>query len=258
MPRFKLLIEYAGTVTAAGRSRKTPARCRAKSTGGARGLPAAGVRAVRSGPNGRRRPCARPGRAPGALYDLPARIAAAEDQRRAAGRHPHPAVEKRRTAFTRGTMRSRAATCIRFRAAARRSGSPTCGGFARRSTSRPCGRRPRSFVGMSDFAAFTADDPDEKSTLRSCSIEPRNHRSGGTAADPRGGSHFLWKMVRRMVGVLAACGRGELSPGKPRASSMRAAKNPRPRRRLPRQPPACFSKRSSTRGTRRQARCGQS
>ncbi|MDQ3211863.1 MAG: hypothetical protein M3Q85_04255, partial [Acidobacteriota bacterium] len=26
------------------------------------------------------------------------------------------------------------------------------------------------------------------------------------------GSHFLWKMVRRMVGVVAACGRGELSP----------------------------------------------
>ena len=26
------------------------------------------------------------------------------------------------------------------------------------------------------------------------------------------GSHFLWKMVRRMVGVLAAVGRGELKP----------------------------------------------
>jgi tRNA pseudouridine38-40 synthase len=26
------------------------------------------------------------------------------------------------------------------------------------------------------------------------------------------GSHFLWKMVRRMVGVLAAIGRGELKP----------------------------------------------
>jgi tRNA pseudouridine38-40 synthase len=26
------------------------------------------------------------------------------------------------------------------------------------------------------------------------------------------GSHFLWKMVRRLVGVLAAVGRGELRP----------------------------------------------
>ena len=27
------------------------------------------------------------------------------------------------------------------------------------------------------------------------------------------GSHFLWRMVRRLVGVLAAVGRGELTPG---------------------------------------------
>jgi tRNA pseudouridine38-40 synthase len=27
------------------------------------------------------------------------------------------------------------------------------------------------------------------------------------------GSHFLWKMVRRMVGVLAAVGRGEIAAG---------------------------------------------
>jgi tRNA pseudouridine38-40 synthase len=27
------------------------------------------------------------------------------------------------------------------------------------------------------------------------------------------GSHFLWKMVRRMVGVLVLVGRGELPPG---------------------------------------------
>ena len=31
MPRFKLVIEYTGTNTAAGRSRRTPARCRARS-----------------------------------------------------------------------------------------------------------------------------------------------------------------------------------------------------------------------------------
>jgi tRNA pseudouridine38-40 synthase len=27
------------------------------------------------------------------------------------------------------------------------------------------------------------------------------------------GSHFLWKMVRRIVGVLAEVGRGDLTPG---------------------------------------------
>jgi tRNA pseudouridine38-40 synthase len=34
----------------------------------------------------------------------------------------------------------------------------------------------------------------------------------GARVDRVQGSHFLWKMVRRMVGVLAAVGRGELKP----------------------------------------------
>ncbi len=67
-----------------------------------------------------------------------------------------------------------------------------------------------SFVGMKNFEAFTADDPDEKSTrvlVDSVDIV----EEGALLLVRIQGSHFLWKMVRRMVGVLAACGRGELS-----------------------------------------------
>ena len=67
-----------------------------------------------------------------------------------------------------------------------------------------------AFVGMKDFRGFTDDDPDVKSTVvlvDSLDILER---------DPLilvliQGSHFLWKMVRRIVGVLAAVGRGEIA-----------------------------------------------
>ena len=69
-----------------------------------------------------------------------------------------------------------------------------------------------SFVGMKNFEAFTADDPDEKST-RVLVDRVEIAEAGALVLIRVQGSHFLWKMVRRMVGVLAACGRGELSPG---------------------------------------------
>ena len=66
-------------------------------------------------------------------------------------------------------------------------------------------------VGFGDFRAFTDDDPEEKSTqvlLTRLDLEE---------ADPLilvhvSGSHFLWKMVRRIVGVLVGVGRGDLTP----------------------------------------------
>lgn len=66
-------------------------------------------------------------------------------------------------------------------------------------------------TGFADFRAFTDDDPEEKSTqvlLTTLDI---------TEADPLilvrvSGSHFLWKMVRRLVGILVACGKGDLTP----------------------------------------------
>ena len=67
----------------------------------------------------------------------------------------------------------------------------------------------RAFIGMQRFDAFTADDPEDKSTkvlVEAVEIE----EAGALVLLRVRGSHFLWKMVRRMVGVLAAVGRGEL------------------------------------------------
>lgn len=66
-----------------------------------------------------------------------------------------------------------------------------------------------AFVGMQRFDALTADDPEDKSTkvlVDAVEIE----RTGALILVRVRGSHFLWKMVRRMVGVLAAAGRGEI------------------------------------------------
>jgi tRNA pseudouridine38-40 synthase len=68
-----------------------------------------------------------------------------------------------------------------------------------------------AFVGMKNFEAFTADDPDDKST-RVLVDRVEIAESGALVLIRIQGSHFLWKMVRRMVGVLAAVGRGELQP----------------------------------------------
>lgn len=68
-----------------------------------------------------------------------------------------------------------------------------------------------AFVGMQNFEAFTADDPDEKSTkVLVDAVEIEEH--GALILIRVRGSHFLWKMVRRMVGVLAAVGRREIKP----------------------------------------------
>ena len=65
------------------------------------------------------------------------------------------------------------------------------------------------FVGKKDFSAFTDDDPEEKSTL--VLIEGVEIVEAGALVLIRiQGSHFLWKMVRGIVGVLAAVGRGDL------------------------------------------------
>ena len=68
-----------------------------------------------------------------------------------------------------------------------------------------------AFVGMKNFESFTADDPGEKSTL--VLVDNVEIAEAGALVLVRvQGSHFLWKMVRRMVGVLAAIGRGDLKP----------------------------------------------
>lgn len=66
------------------------------------------------------------------------------------------------------------------------------------------------FVGMKDFQSFTADDPEEKSTI--VHIEQVEIEESGDLILIRiVGSHFIWKMVRQIVGVAAEVGRGKLS-----------------------------------------------
>jgi len=66
-----------------------------------------------------------------------------------------------------------------------------------------------AFSGMKDFRTFTDDDPEEKSTV--AKIDEIVIRESGDLVLLRfRGSHFLWKLVRRMVGVIAQAGRGKL------------------------------------------------
>src|SRR5258708_103885 len=67
----------------------------------------------------------------------------------------------------------------------------------------------RGFEGLHDFQSFTDQDPEDGSTK--VKVESVQVREEGALILIRiVGSHFLWKMVRRMVGVLAEVGRGAL------------------------------------------------
>jgi tRNA pseudouridine38-40 synthase len=71
-------------------------------------------------------------------------------------------------------------------------------------------RLARQFEGLHDFRSFSDDDPAEKSTevlIESLDI----HEDGDLILVHVEGSHFIWKMVRRLVGVLVEVGRGGLS-----------------------------------------------
>jgi tRNA pseudouridine38-40 synthase len=67
----------------------------------------------------------------------------------------------------------------------------------------------RLFIGMHDFAAYKEKAEDPASTLVNvtrCEIAARD----GLILLRIGASHFLWKMVRRIAGVLVEVGRGNL------------------------------------------------
>jgi tRNA pseudouridine38-40 synthase len=71
-------------------------------------------------------------------------------------------------------------------------------------------RAAARFVGMHDFRTFSDDDPDHKSTqvlVESFDV----HEDGDLLVVHIEASHFLWRMVRRLVGVLVEVGRGALS-----------------------------------------------
>jgi tRNA pseudouridine38-40 synthase len=66
------------------------------------------------------------------------------------------------------------------------------------------------FKGMKNFQSFTADDPEEKSTkvhINSLDIQ----QQGDLILVRIVGSHFIWKMVRQIIGVLVEVGRGTLA-----------------------------------------------
>jgi len=66
------------------------------------------------------------------------------------------------------------------------------------------------FTGLKDFRSFTADDPEEKSTK--VQLHPIEIEEAGDLILIRVvGSHFMWKMVRQIVGVLAEVGRGAMT-----------------------------------------------
>jgi tRNA pseudouridine38-40 synthase len=65
------------------------------------------------------------------------------------------------------------------------------------------------FVGMNDFRSFSDRDAEEGST-RVRVDEVQITEDGALVLVRIRGSHFLWKMVRRVVGVLAEVGRGAM------------------------------------------------
>lgn len=80
----------------------------------------------------------------------------------------------------------------------------------------------RAFVGMHDFASFAASDRQTRSTEEP-EAKPDDDRASVVLIDRVDvaqdgalvlvaveGSHFLWRMVRRLVGVLVAVGHGGL------------------------------------------------
>lgn len=66
------------------------------------------------------------------------------------------------------------------------------------------------FIGMNNFSSFSDDDPEEKSTK--VLIDDIQMKEEGDLILIRIiGSHFIWKMVRRIVGILVEVGRGRKS-----------------------------------------------
>jgi tRNA pseudouridine38-40 synthase len=67
------------------------------------------------------------------------------------------------------------------------------------------------FPGLKDYSSFTDEEQESASTK----VEIKHakvYESGDILLFHVIGSHFLWKQVRRMTGVLVEAGRGKLSP----------------------------------------------
>ena len=72
----------------------------------------------------------------------------------------------------------------------------------------------KSLCGLHDFSAFSQADPSKPDESTKVKVEAVDVFEEGPNIYIRiQGSHFLWKMVRRIVGVLVEVGRGRLSVG---------------------------------------------
>jgi tRNA pseudouridine38-40 synthase len=75
-------------------------------------------------------------------------------------------------------------------------------------------RAAETFVGFKDFGAFAESDgrgdEDRSTDVRVDRLDIGE--ADGLVLVAVEGSHFLWKMVRRIVGVLVEIGRGRLEP----------------------------------------------
>ena len=71
-----------------------------------------------------------------------------------------------------------------------------------------------AFVGFNDFKTFAESDDEERSDRSTRVLLERLDivESGDLVLVAIEGSHFLWKMVRRIVGVLVEIGRGAMAP----------------------------------------------
>jgi tRNA pseudouridine38-40 synthase len=76
---------------------------------------------------------------------------------------------------------------------------------------RPMRQAAALFQGMHDFRSFAEDDP-RKTSTRVLVEQAEVGEAGGLVLVRLRASHFLWKMVRRVVGVLVEVGRGALGP----------------------------------------------
>jgi tRNA pseudouridine38-40 synthase len=67
------------------------------------------------------------------------------------------------------------------------------------------------FEGMHDFQSFgSSEDMDASTKVQVISVSV--YKKEASVLIHIVGSHFLWKMVRRMAGVLIECGRGRMKP----------------------------------------------
>src|SRR5262249_50633993 len=104
------------------------------------------------------------------------------------------------------------------------------------------------FVGMDDFSSFAVAEQDEDASSLVLLERLEVVEDGAVVLFVIEGSHFLWRMVRRMVGVLVAVGTGDLESEK--ASSFLAERSGIPAR-LTAPPSGLFLPRVFYKGDRR-------